>query len=283
MTDDVTGHEADAVRARRASWGPRPPMSQVERWGGVATYLFTVYRRTWRGSLIERFLMPLLFLLSMGLGLGSLVDREAGGVAGVTYLEFVVPAIVAVQTMWVAMGESTYQVLGFIKWNRSYHGMLATPLGVRDVLVGHLLVVAAHMVVATTIFLAVAAAFGSFASWWVLLTLPVAVLTGMAFAVPVFAFTATQDGDAGFAVLFRFVVTPLMLFSGTFFPVDQLPGWMQPLAWVTPLWHGVASSRALALGDVEVLPLLGHVLVLVVFVAVGGIWAVRTFTRRLVV
>ena len=275
--------DAGSSAAGRARWGPRPPMSRVERWGGVLTYLGAVYRRTWRGSIIGRFLTPVLFLLAMGLGLGSLVDSQAGGVDGVSYLHFVVPAIVAVQTVWVAMGESTYQVLGYIKWNRSYHAMLATPLGIRDVLTGHLLAVAGHMVVATTIFVAVAAAFGGFTSWWVLLAVPVAVLTGMAFAVPVFAFTATQDGDSGFNILFRFVVTPLMLFSGTFFPVDQLPVWMQPVAWVTPLWHGVEACRALALGSPEVLPLLGHVLVLAGFVGAGWACALRTFTRRLVV
>ena len=258
-------------------------MTAGERWAAVIGYFVTVYKRTWRGSIIGRFLNPLLFLLSMGLGLGSLVDAEAGGVDGVSYLHFIVPAIVAVQTMWVAMGESTYQVLAYIKWNMSYHAMLATPLSVRDVLTAHLIAVAGHMTIATAIFMLVASFFGSFTSWWVLLCLPVAVLTGMAFAVPVFAFTATQEGDSGFNILFRFVVTPLMLFSGTFFPVTQLPVWMQPVAWVTPLWHGVESCRMAALGDISVLPLVGHLLVLLAFVTVGYLAAVRTFTRRLVV
>lgn len=274
---------ARASAEARAEHGPRPPLSRPERWRAAAGYFVAVYRRTWRGSIIGRFLNPLLFLLSMGLGLGTLVDSEAGGVNGVSYLHFIVPAIVAVQTMWVAMAESTYQVLGYIKWNMTYHAMLATPLSVRDVLAANLLVVAGHMTVATAIFMAVAAMFGSFASWWVVLCLPVAVLTGMAFAVPVFAFTATQDGDSGFNILFRFVVTPLMLFSGTFFPVDQLPVWMRPVAWLTPLWHGVEVCRSAALGTIDVAPMVGHLLVLCAFVTVGWLVAVRTFTRRLVV
>src|SRR5215207_1637953 len=185
---------AQSLSSDRASHGIRPPLAAGERILSVNRYFLTVYRRTWRGSIINRFLSPVFFLLSMGIGLGTLVDRQAGGIDGTPYLHFVVPAIVATQAMWVAMGESTYQVLGYIKWNMGYHAMLATPLTVRDVLMGHLLTVAGHMTVASSIFMAVAALFGGFGSWWALLCLPVAVLTGMAFAVPIFAFTARQEG-----------------------------------------------------------------------------------------
>ena len=195
----------------------------------------------------------------MGVGLGSLVDDRVGGVDGLPYLQFVVPAIVATQTMWVAMGESTYQVLGYIKWNMGYHAMLATPMSVRDVLRGHFLAVAAHLTTATAIFMGVAALFGGFGSVAAVFCLPIAILTGLAFATPIFAFTARQEGDDGFNILFRWVVTPLMLFSGTFFPIEQLPGWMQPIAWVTPLWHGVEACRDVATGAVALGPFVGHV------------------------
>ena len=282
MSAATSAAEAAPAPGSRGEPGPRAPLSTSERWLAVFGYLATVYKRTWRGSIIGRFLSPLFFLLSMGLGLGALVDDRAGGVDGLPYLQFVVPAIVATQAMWVAMGESTYQVLGYIKWNMGYHAMLASPLGIRDILVGHLLSIAGHLTVATTIFMAVAALFGGFSSWWALLSLPIAVLTGMAFTVPIFAFTARQEGDSGFNILFRWVMTPLMLFSGTFFPVDQLPLWMQPVAWLTPLWHGVEASRQVATGQVDWLSLLLHLLVLVAFVAVGWVLAVRSFTTRLV-
>ena len=282
MSAATSAAEAAPAPGSRGEPGPRAPLSTSERWLAVFGYLATVYKRTWRGSIIGRFLSPLFFLLSMGLGLGALVDDRAGGVDGLPYLQFVVPAIVATQAMWVAMGESTYQVLGYIKWNMGYHAMLASPLGIRDILVGHLLSIAGHLNVATTIFMAVAALFGGFSSWWALLSLPIAVLTGMAFTVPIFAFTARQEGDSGFNILFRWVMTPLMLFSGTFFPVDQLPLWMQPVAWLTPLWHGVEASRQVATGQVDWLSLVLHLLVLVAFVAVGWVLAVRSFTTRLV-
>lgn len=269
-------------RQSRADHGIRQPLSAAERVLAVFTYFLTVYRRTWRGSIIGRFLSPLFFLLAMGIGLGSLVDDRVGGVGGLPYLQFVVPAIVATQTMWVAMGESTYQVLGYIKWNMGYHAMLASPMTVRDVLRGHFLAVAAHLTTATAIFMAVASLFGGFRSVAAVFCLPIAILTGMAFTTPIFAFTARQEGDDGFNILFRWIVTPLMLFSGTFFPVEQLPGWMQPIAWVTPLWHGVETCRAVATGAVVWAPFLGHVLVLAVYTAVGWWLAEKSFARRLV-
>ena len=243
---------------------------------------FLVYRRTWRGSIIGRFLSPLFFLLSMGLGLGALVDDSAGGVDGVPYLQFVVPGILAMQAMTTAFGESTYAVMGYIKWNQMYAAMLATPLRVAEVLGGHLSVVAFHLFTGSLIFVVVAAAFGAFASWWVVLAVPVAVLTGLAFAVPTFAFAARLDNDNGFSILFRFVVTPLMLFSGTFFPIDQLPVWMQPIAWVTPLWHGVELCRDAATGTAPGPLGALHLAVLLAYVGVGWVLARREFTRRLV-
>ena len=269
-----------ALRSRSAP-GTRRPMTPAESHLGVLGYFGTVYRRTWRGSIIGRFLSPLLFLLSMGLGLGSLVDARAGGVAGQSYLHFVVPGIVATQAMWIAMNESTYQVFAYIKWNKMYAAMLATPLRVSEVLRGHLLAVAGHLTLGTTIFVAIAALFGGFRSWWALLCVPIGVLTGMAFTVPIFAYTGKQNGDDGFNILFRLVITPLMLFSGTFFPVSQLPVWMQPVAWVTPLWHGVELARGASTGGLSPGWAVVHTAALVVFVVVGWLLAVRIFTRRL--
>ena len=219
----------------------------------------------------------------MGLGLGGLVDKSSGGVGGVPYLQFVVPGILAAQAMWVAMGESSYPVMGAIRWNMKYHAMLATPIGIDDVLLGHLTYVAMQVTGATAIFIGVAALFGSFGSWWVLLCLPITVLTGMAFAVPVFAFSAKQESDGGFNILFRFIMTPLFLFSGVFFPIDSLPAFLRPIAWVTPLWHGVDANRSLALGSPDIGGLLGHTAYLLFVIAIGALLARHAFTKRLVV
>ncbi|WP_203230315.1 ABC transporter permease [Segeticoccus rhizosphaerae] len=275
---------ADPTLPTAASTRNTPePFPRSRRWQPVFAFWATQYKRTWQGNVVSRFLMPVMFLLAMGLGLGSLVDSSSGGVDGMPYLQYVVPGILAAQSMWVAMGESSYTVLGAIRWQMQYHAMLATPIGVADILIGHIGWVASQIALATGIFLAVGAAFGAWASWWVLLALPLTVLTGLAFTVPVFAFAATQENDAGFSIMFRFVMTPLFLFSGTFFPLDQLPAFLRPIAWVTPLWHGVDGNRDLATGSPDWLHLLGHTAYLLLVVVVTGWLAYKAFRRRLVV
>ncbi|MFQ6172699.1 ABC transporter permease [Oryzobacter sp. R7] len=271
-----------ALPSGRLAPGPRPPLGLGERLVAVTGHHLLVYRRTWKGSVVGRLLSPLLFLLSMGVGLGALVDSGANGPGGVPYLQYVAPALVAVQAMWLAFGESTYPVMGYLKWNQMYAGMLASPLGVVEVLGGHLLVVSFHLASATAAFVAIGSLLGAFTSWWVLATIPLATLTGLAFAVPTFALAARLDSDNGFGVLNRFVMSPLMLFSGTFFPVSSLPAVLEPVAWVTPLWHGVELCRAASAGLAPGAAGAGHLLVLVAWVLAGWVLARRGFTKRLV-
>lgn len=253
------------------------------RWRPAFQTWLTAYRRRWRASIVSRFLAPVLFLLSMGLGLGDLVDQSSGGVDGVPYLQFVAPGILAAQAMLAASGESTYHVLGAIKWQGQYPAMLATPLTVRDVLRGHLTYVALQVTMATAIFMAVSAAFGAVTSWWFLACLPLTVLTGMAFATMMFAYSGQQDNDDGFNILFRFIVIPLFLFSGTFYPVDQLPGFLRVVAWALPLWHGVEGNRELALGTPDFTAVAGHTAYLLLFAGTGAWLAFLSFRKRLVV
>lgn len=254
-------------------------------WRFVYEYQLRVYRRTWRGSLTTKVLTPVLFLLSMGVGLGSLVNSSSGGIQvggrTVPYLLFVVPAILAVTCMSTGMGESSWPVLGAIKWFGTYHAMLATPARVVDILLGHCAYVVTMVGVSSAVFMVVAAAFSGFASWTALWCLPVSLLVGLAFATPVTALSSRMENESGFNLLFRLGQTPLMLFSGTFFPITQLPVWLQPVAWVTPLWHGVEAERALALGTGSVAGVLGHLAALAAFAAVGWVLALRGLTSRL--
>jgi lipooligosaccharide transport system permease protein len=242
------------------------------------------YRRTWRGTWAPTVLTPLGFLAAMGLGLGSIVDggSRASTLGGVSYLDFIAPGLMAASVFQQAAFESAYPVLGAIKWAKQYHAQLATPLRVRDALTGHLLWVAVRLGISALVFLVVMALFSTFHSWWAVLCLPAAVLTGMAFVPGVFAYAATLETDSGFALLFRFAIMPMFLFSGTFFPVSQLPDWLEPLAYAVPLWHGVDLCRDLALGTASLLPSLGHVAYLLLWVGGGYVVALRTFTKRLV-
>ncbi|HEY5013731.1 MAG TPA: ABC transporter, partial [Acidimicrobiia bacterium] len=164
-------------------------------------YWMYQYKRTWRGTVTSGLLSPLLYLAAMGVGLGSLVDKHhssRGSLGGVSYVAFLAPGMLAAVAMQVGSQESTYPVLGAIKWMRTYFAMLATPLRVVDLLVGHLLWIMIRITITVVLFLGVMELFGAGHHWTVLLAVPAAVLTGMAFAVPIAAFAATRDTDAAF-------------------------------------------------------------------------------------
>jgi len=269
---------------------PTPPTGDADRrrrvaappWARALRYWMYQYKRTWRGSLTTSFLYPVLYLSAMGVGLGSLVNHHAHTVDGVTYIDFLAPGLMAATAMQVGGNEAMYPVMGAIKWIRTYFAMLATPLGVADVLIGHLAWIALRLSAVTAIYLGIMAAFGTVHSPDAVLAVPAGILTGMAFAAPIAAFAATQNNDAGFSALYRFGLIPLFLFSGTFFPVTQLPGWLQAVAEATPLYHGVALCRALTLGRLALGPDLAHLTYLVALTALGFTLARRTFARRLV-
>ena len=254
------------------------------RIGGAYGYWAYQYKRIWRASIAQGFLNPALFLAAMGLGLGTLVNGHGSSTArlgGVSYLAFIAPGLLAASAMQMAALESMFPVMGGIKWIRTYHAMLASPLTVADVLYGHLLWMATRVALVSAVFVAVMAAFGAVQSPEVVAAIPVAVLTGMALAAPLAAYTASRETDQPLIAAFRFLVIPMFLFSGTFFPVAQLPEWVRPFAYATPLWHGVALSRSLSLGNASVAAGVGHVAYLGAWIAAGTFWGVRSFRRRL--
>ena len=248
-------------------------------------YWATTYRRTWRGSVVSSFVMPLLFLTAMGVGLGGYVDDSDGPqtLGGVSYLAFIAPGLLATTAMQTAVFESTYPVFGNLKWNKVYSSMTATPLRAVDILNGHLLYVGFRLATTCAVFLVVLAAFGVAGSVvGALGALLVAVLVGMACATPVFGYSMWIKTDAGFAVLFRLGLIPMFLFSGAFFPVAQMPDTIEWLAYVTPVWHGVELCRAFTLGTASWWPSIGHVAYLLGWVVVGWLWARKSFEHRLV-
>lgn len=244
------------------------------------------WRRTFRATLAGNFVYPVLYLTAIGVGLGGLVDRHTGGHLSATldgggYLAFVAPGLLAGSVMQIALGESTYPVMGAVRWERAYEAMLATPLSVGDVLAGHLAFVLCRVAAAASVFLAVAGAFGALHSPEAAAALPVAVLTGAAFAAPLMSFSVTQDNDAVFPTIQRLVIVPLFLFSGSFFPISYLPGFLQALAEATPLYHGVALARAATLGQLANGSSLGHGAYLVALSVAGSALARRRYRRRL--
>jgi lipooligosaccharide transport system permease protein len=245
-------------------------------------FWLTNYRRTWRGTVFSGLLNPVLYLGAMGLGLGSLVDAHGtASLGGVSYLQFLAPGLLAGAAMELAMGESTWPVFGSVKWLKTYQAAAATPLRPADLYYGHLLFTAMRLVLNSVVFLVVMTAFGAVRSPWVIAALPVAVLTGLAFAAPLEAFAITCKKETAFSLIFRFGIIPLFLFSGTFFPITQLPAVIRPLAYVTPLWQGVALCRSLSLGTATPVEALIHVGYLLALTGAGSFFARLAYRRRL--
>jgi lipooligosaccharide transport system permease protein len=245
-------------------------------------YWIVVYKRTWRGTVTTSVLSPVLFLAAMGLGLGTYVDRNPESLGGLDYIVFLAPGLMAATAMQSGAVEGMWPVMAAMKWTRQYHAMVSTPLRVVDVVLGHFGFMAARLFLTATIFLGIATAFGAIEHWSAVAAIPAAALTGMAFAAPIAAFAAWRNREGGaFAALNRFVLLPMFLFSGAFFPVSQLPTWLRAVAYVTPLWHGVTLCRQLALSTGTALGAAGHTIYLSGFVVVGTLVALRTYRRRL--
>ena len=240
-----------------------------------------VLARLWRGMVFSTLLNPLLFLAAMGLGLGGLVKAHTGRVSGLTYLDFVAPGLMVASAMQLAANEAMWPVLGGVKWMRTFFATTATPITAGEVLVGYVLWVVVRAIGASTVFLGVAALLGAVPSAWGVLAIPAAALCAAAFAAPLAAFSVTLDTDLVFPVIFRVGVLPLFLFSGTFFPISQLPGGLRPFAAVSPLWHGVELARGATTGTLHLGADIVHVAVLLACVGAGLLWGRRTFARRL--
>jgi lipooligosaccharide transport system permease protein len=244
----------------------------------------TVYRRIWRSSIWSSVLGPVFYLGALGYGLGSLIDKHGTArIDGVVYVAFVAPAILATQAMNSGLSEGTFPVFGSVKWNRIYIAAQATPLRPADIFRGHLLFITLRIALNSTVFVLVMWAFGTIRSPWAALLLPAAVLTGVAFAAPVASWAVTLQKETAFTYVFRLGAVPMMLFSGTFFPVTQLPGWAQPIAYATPLWHGVALCRALSLGKVDAGSMAIHIGYLIILAGAGLAAGAITYRRRLYV
>jgi len=248
----------------------------------VVEHHLTVYRRTWKGSVFMSFISPILFLAAMGLGLGSLISRgPVRTVDGVAYLVFLAPGLLAASAMQSAYVETTYPIMARIQWERTYEGMLATPIAVLDVLAGEFGWLAFRLALGSGAFFLVMLVFGTIHSVLAVLAIVAAVLTGLAFAAPILAWTASRRTDQSFALIGRFVITPLFLLGGVFFPLHQLPQLLQGIAWLTPLAHGVALARGLSLGVLGPSAFV-HLAVLLLYAAIGIVAARITLQRRLV-
>ncbi|MEO8510243.1 MAG: ABC transporter permease [Chloroflexota bacterium] len=249
--------------------------------GRVFQRNWLVYRRLWRRSLAFGFLQPVLFLTAMGVGIGSLIGTgDLSAFGGIPYIDWLGPGLLAAMAMQTSTFESTYPIMNKIMWGRNYEAMLSTPLGIRSILFGELGWAAFRIASLATVFLIVLFLFGIPRTPLAVLAIGFAVLTGLAFSSCLIAFTATQKNDVGFSAIFRFVINPLFLFSGTFFPLTQLPDFARAIAWATPLFHGVELIRGAVLNQLDATAVL-HIAYLLAMLGIGTYLAERFLTKRM--
>lgn len=239
-----------------------------------------VYRRTWRGSVFSSFLNPVLYLLAMGVGLGTLVDANLpDGLEGVSYLTFLAPGLLVATAMQTGAGEGAWKVMGGIKWMKTWHARLASPIGVDSLVYGHMLWSGTRVLMVSAIFAVVMTAFRVAPVMESLLAVIPALLVGLPMAALTTAFTVRIKDPSSLPTFFRFVVIPMFLFSGAFFPISQLPNILQPIALITPVYHGVEMARAIVVGtDPAVAPWIS-ITYLCALTAVG-VWLIGRPLRK---
>lgn len=261
--------------------------AKSRRWGSwyVAEHRFRVMRAYSQTVLITAIGNPLLYLYALGVGLASLVDSNLGqeSVEGVSYLTFVAPALLCSAALTVAGEEFSYPMLLGYKWNPTFFGMNATPIQPAQIVNGIVISVTARMLVTCGAFYVFMLIFGAVPSPIGFLVVVASVLTGVSFGAVLMGYVSTLTEDTGqIAMVMRFVILPMTLFSGTFFPLSVLPVYLQWIGWISPLWHGTQLSRVFAYGMTEPIWLsVVHVAYLVALLAFGWIWAQRVAVRRL--
>lgn len=243
--------------------------------GAVLERNVMAYRRMWL-VFVTGFAEPVLYLLSMGIGVGALVGTvHVAGVGEVDYREFVAPALVATSAMNGSAFDATFGFFFKLKWAGTFDAMLATPLGPLDVASGELIWCVVRGSAYSSTFLGVAWAFGLVPSPWAVLGVPVVVLIGFAFAGAGMAATTWMRSFVDFDKI-NLVLIPMFLLSATFFPIERYPEAVGWLVRVTPLYQGVHLLRSLCLGDVG-----PGLLVPVAYLAAMGSIGIWVASRRL--
>ncbi|MFL6161693.1 MAG: ABC transporter permease [Jatrophihabitantaceae bacterium] len=259
----------------------------------LLTYSVIADRRYLKVSLLSQLLAPIAYLLALGVGLGGVINHSGGASSlGTSYLSFIAPALVAATALQIGVGEATYPILhGGFKYQRTYFAMNATPLTSGQIAGWTLCWMTIKIAVSATSYLIIVACFGGWRSAGALLCIPLATIGALALTAPLAAYSATiRDEGSSFATIFRFVVMPMFLFSGTFYPISALPHWFRVLAWISPLWHATELSRWVALGPLHLSSGVGslspglvvaHLLCLLVPAAIGVRLTLWRFDVRL--
>ncbi|WP_310050885.1 ABC transporter permease [Arthrobacter ginsengisoli] len=265
---------------------PAVSAARARRWGSLyfAEHVLRVMKSYGWTIVMYGVGQPVAYLFAMGVGLATLVDTNSeAGFGGVSYLTFIAPALLVSAAVMTAANEFTFPIMDGFKWRRIYYGPHASPLTPQQIAFGQVIAVTARFLLQSAIYFAVVALFGASPSGWGWVSIPVACLAGLAFGLPLMAYAASITEDKGqFAMVMRFIVMPLFLFSGTFFPLDTLPLAVRWIGWISPIWHGTELSRVFTYGyEEEPLLTIVHFVFLLALTAGGWVLAKRQFIKRM--
>ncbi|GEP47879.1 ABC transporter permease [Microbacterium saccharophilum] len=282
MSATSTHPTLDELRAEALEWGRKP-----RRRGSwyVTEHMVRAMRAYGWTIIVGALGQPIMYLLGLAVGLAALIQAPiVDHGQEVSYLVFVAPALLVTAAIAVASEEMTYPVMAGFKWRRYFYGFNASPLGSPQIANGVIAGAAARMFVAVAayyLFIWIFGAVPSPSTGWIAIFAGVAA--GLAFGIPLMAYAGSIEDDKGqFALVQRFLFMPMFLFSGTFYPLETLPGWLQWIGWISPLWHGAQIGRVATYGaDVDAGMLTVHVAYLLVLCVVGYLWGRRVFTERL--
>ena len=229
------------------------------------------------------FANPLLYLLAIGAGVGTLINRSSGGIDGVPYLVFLAPALLANAAIQGSMDETVFPTLGGFLWSKTFYGMNATPLGGRQIALGVYWAALVRNVFTVLSYYLVMMAFGVLKAPHAWLAIPAGILAGAAFGAVMLAFAGNvTNEDHFFTFIGRFVIQPMFFLSGTFFPLDSIPLYLRWIGWISPLWHATDLGRLLTYGsNVSVEMVAIHLSYMVVLLVVGLFFAFRNYSKRL--
>ena len=267
------GKAVDAARAmRRGAWA-------------VAEYrLFSMSK--WMGSMISFGLgNPIIYLVSIGLGIGALVDANTGGqgIDGVSYIEFVAPALLATAAINSLQDEVTFPTMQGFVWDKMFFAMNNTPITARQIANGIMTTATIRGIFTVILYEAVLLVFGAIPLSSALPLFLTSIFAALAFGAAMLAVTVRIENDTTlFAIIGRFVIAPMFLFSGTFYPLDQMPIYLQWIGWISPMWHSTQLGRFLSYGmPLELWQLAMHATFLATVFVIGMLFAYPKFESRL--
>ncbi len=249
----------------------------------VAEYRLLNMSKWWSAVLAFGLGNPVLYLASIGIGIGSLIDSNTGGIDGVPYLVFLAPALLASAAIQTTMDEVMFPTLAGFVWEKVFWSMNATALTGKQIARGVMIAAMIRSVFTVIIYWAVLVAFGAVDISTGPATIFAAIFCGWGFGAVMLALAARVKEDDGFFAIFgRFVIAPMFMFSGTYYPLSSLPDALQWVGWASPLWHATDIGRVLMYGrEIPTSLLIVHFAYLLVLGILGSYFAERQYTKRL--